>query len=167
MLICPWETIEITLDSLPSDGTTVKEFYKLKKVGRMKDVAGEVQLAIRFSAPLEQQSSILSLGDNDVADEEKEHDDGEAEENPDHVDMEPNELMVAVIQGQNLAIKDKALFGKGSSDPLVKLDIKGQKKKQTKHIKKNLNPQWNETFTFPVTDPSLALEVTVEDYGFD
>jgi Ca2+-dependent lipid-binding protein len=147
----------------------VKEFYKLRKVGRMKDVAGEVLLSIRFSAPLHKQSSAALIGGDDlVADEEEGGvqfaDEGEVDENPDHVDMEPNELMVVVIQGQNLAIKDKALFGKGSSDPLVILEVKGQKKKKTKTIKKNLNPQWNETFFIPVSDESLSLEVTVEDY---
>ena len=164
----PMGNVDITLDSLPSDGSTVKEFYKLRKVGRMKDVAGEVQLSIRFSAPLESASSGLAFGsggDEDVGGGGMPTEGGEEFEiNPDHEDMEPNELMVVVIQGQNLPIKDKAMFGKGSSDPLVKLEIKGQKKKQTKHIKKNLNPQWNETFYFPLTDESLSLQVTVEDY---
>ena len=165
----PMGNIDIPLDSLPADGSTVKEFYKLRKVGRMKDVAGEVLLSIRFSAPLHKQSSAALIGGDDlVADEEEGGvqfaDEGEVDENPDHVDMEPNELMVVVIQGQNLAIKDKALFGKGSSDPLVILEVKGQKKKKTKTIKKNLNPQWNETFFIPVADESLSLEVTVEDY---
>lgn len=163
----PMGNIDITLDSLPSDGSTVKEFYKLRKVGRMKDVAGEVQLSIRFSAPLETAGSGgMNLGDSggDDMDEGGLMSSEVGEMNPDHEDMEPNELMVVVIQGQNLPIKDKAMFGKGSSDPLVKLEIKGQKKKQTKHIKKNLNPQWNETFFFPLTDESLSLQVTVEDY---
>lgn len=160
----PMGSVDITLDSLPSDGSTVKEFYKLRKVGRMKDVAGEVQLSIRFSAPLEKAASVMSFGGDEEGGEEGVGGIEEIEHNPDHENMEPNELVVVVIQGQNLPIKDKALFGKGSSDPLVKLEIKGQKMQKTKYIKKNLNPQWNETFYFPLHDEQLSLQVTVEDY---
>lgn len=52
-----------------------------------------------------------------------------------------------------------------SSDPLIKASIKGFTTQQTKSISKNLDPVWNEELIFPgVTDPSLSLQITVEDY---
>jgi Ca2+-dependent lipid-binding protein len=60
---------------------------------------------------------------------------------------------------------DPNLIGAGgSSDPLVKIKISGEKSQHSKTIKKNLNPVWNETIKFPyVDDASLSLDITVED----
>lgn len=57
------------------------------------------------------------------------------------------------------------LYRAVSSDPLIKASIKGFNTLQTKSIAKNLDPVWNEELVFPgVTDPSLSLQITVEDY---
>ena len=37
----------------------------------------------------------------------------------------PNELCVGVFRARNLAVKDKGIVGKGSSDPYVKLKVAG------------------------------------------
>ena len=39
----PMGSVEIPLESIPPDGRPVDNWYPLKKVGRMKDVAGEVR----------------------------------------------------------------------------------------------------------------------------
>jgi hypothetical protein len=61
---------------------------------------------------------------------------------------------------------DKNFFGKGgSSDPLVRLKIEGEKFKsqETKYIAKTLTPYYDEKFRFsPVLDNELALTVIVE-----
>jgi Ca2+-dependent lipid-binding protein len=54
---------------------------------------------------------------------------------------------------------------RGTSDPLVKCRIKGFPTQQTRHINKNLEPVWNEKIVMSgVMDPSLSLEVIVEDH---
>eukprot|EP01094_Clydonella_sp_ATCC50884_P029028 TRINITY_DN892_c0_g1_i1.p1 TRINITY_DN892_c0_g1~~TRINITY_DN892_c0_g1_i1.p1 ORF type:complete len:569 (-),score=165.69 TRINITY_DN892_c0_g1_i1:308-2014(-) len=58
---------------------------------------------------------------------------------------------VRIIQGRNLAIRDS----NGLSDPFVRVSTSsGSQAFQTKVVKKNLNPTWNETFCVPVGDPA-------------
>ncbi|CAA6665284.1 unnamed protein product [Spirodela intermedia] len=63
-------------------------------------------------------------------------------------------LSVKVLRGYNLAVRD--LF---SSDPYVLLSMASQ----TKVIKKNLNPEWNEDLTLIVLDPSINIKLEVFD----
>lgn len=67
-------------------------------------------------------------------------------------------LKVRVIEGKDLPVKGKIIFNlnqlfsdkiTGSSDPYVVLKI-GKTKFKTQVKKKNLNPVWNEEFTFNV-----------------
>ena len=51
----------------------------------------------------------------------------------------PNELRVAAIQARRLAVKDKKLLGKGSSDPVVTFEL-GSVKAETTVKKKTLKP---------------------------
>jgi hypothetical protein len=55
------------------------------------------------------------------------------------------------------------VFQGGSSDPFVEISY-GKSKCKTKTIKKNLNPQWNETFDFDVLDVSAPLFFHVFDW---
>lgn len=61
-------------------------------------------------------------------------------------------LHVQVLKARNLAAKDKS----GFSDPFLVLTL-GESKEATSVVGKSLNPEWNQTFEFPVTSPDSAL----------
>lgn len=55
----------------------------------------------------------------------------------------------------------------GASDPYVKLTLTGERLpgRKTTIKRKNLNPEWNEDFKFPVKDPSSQiLKLLVYDW---
>ena len=66
--------------------------------------------------------------------------------------------MVRVLEAKNLL----AIDSKGSSDPYVRLQL-GKQKFKTKVMKKSLNPQWDEEFSFRVDDLNEELVVSVMD----
>ncbi|KAK1258862.1 putative ADP-ribosylation factor GTPase-activating protein AGD11 [Acorus gramineus] len=66
-------------------------------------------------------------------------------------------LRVRVIRGVNLANRDLR-----SSDPYVLLTM-GNQKVMTAHVKKNLNPEWNEELTLAVVDPALTVKLELYD----
>lgn len=61
-------------------------------------------------------------------------------------------LTVKVLKARNLAAKDKS----GFSDPFLVLTL-GDAKEATSVVNKTLNPEWNQTFQFPVVSPDSAL----------
>ena len=61
-------------------------------------------------------------------------------------------LRVQVIKARNLAPKDKS----GTSDPFLILHL-GDAKEATSVVNKTLNPEWHQTFEFPVTAAESAL----------
>ena len=74
------------------------------------------------------------------------------------LDKAPNELLVAVAQGRNLAIKDRELLGSGgTSDPRAILTLVGGSAVDgdgafsfaSTAPKKTLNPRWKEVWTVP------------------
>ncbi len=68
-------------------------------------------------------------------------------------------LRVQVQKARNLAPKDKS----GTSDPYLVLTL-GESKEATSVVSKTLNPEWNQTFEFPMTTADAALlEVTCWD----
>lgn len=72
-------------------------------------------------------------------------------------------LNVTVVRATKLKKKDLL----GASDPYVKLRLKDDKlpSKKTTVKHKNLNPEWNEEFTFVVKDPETqVLELDVYDW---
>lgn len=159
----PMGIVEIPLDTINPSGTPTKQSYPLQKTGRMKDVAGELNLTIKFSGPPSDGSG--GGGDIEAGTEDVGVDMPNETEDPDHEHEPPNEVVVTVIRGRNLLIMDPNLIGSGgSSDPLVKIKIDGFKSQRSKTIKKNLNPVWNETFKIEyVDDAALSLDIVVED----
>ena len=61
-------------------------------------------------------------------------------------------LQVQVLKARNLAPKDKS----GTSDPYLVLNV-GEARQATSVVSKTLNPEWNQTFEFPVTTADSAL----------
>lgn len=49
----------------------------------------------------------------------------------------------------------------GTSDPFVKFKYDGKTIYKSKVVSKNLNPSWNESFSFPVRDLEHKLYVKV------
>jgi len=77
-------------------------------------------------------------------------------------------LKVSVIKAENLKnVEASGMFGSaGASDPYAVISFEGEKKK-TKVIDDNLNPEWNETFEFPLKEAlkgSQKIEVQVFDH---
>jgi hypothetical protein len=69
-------------------------------------------------------------------------------------------LKVTVLEARNLP----DVNGNGFSDPYASLVCERTKHK-TKTQKKTINPQWNESFEFPVTDANTAeLTVSIKDH---
>nr|POE49218.1 phosphatidylserine decarboxylase proenzyme 3 [Quercus suber] len=57
-----------------------------------------------------------------------------------------------VLKGRNLAPKDKS----GTSDPYLVISL-GESRQATSVVSKTLQPEWNQTFDFPITSPDSAL----------
>ncbi|KAK1324207.1 hypothetical protein QJS10_CPA02g00567 [Acorus calamus] len=66
-------------------------------------------------------------------------------------------LIVQVLDACDLMPKD----GKGSSNPFVEVEFDGQRHRTQTKLK-DLNPFWNETFTFNVLDPSDLPNKTID-----
>ena len=75
----------------------------------------------------------------------------------------PNELHVYLVRARDLEAMDSGLLGKASSDPIVVLDVMGTAHK-SQQKRKELNPVWLESFSWPVEDDEAILEVVVEDH---
>eukprot|EP01045_Picozoa_sp_COSAG04_P012061 COSAG04_NODE_797_length_10240_cov_3.294547_3_plen_661_part_00 len=78
-----------------------------------------------------------------------------------------NELLITVMRASGLQVMDKALFGKGSSDPFVEVRC-GDEKVKSSTKKKTLSPDWNgEELSVPMlesADSSSELVLTVFDW---
>ncbi len=86
-----------------------------------------------------------------------------------HVGEAPNELRIALIRAQGLAIADKNLLSKGgSSDPRCTFQLTGVDDPWKSHtVKKCLDPKFHEQFVrlldVPGDGSSPSLTVTCED----
>ncbi len=56
---------------------------------------------------------------------------------------------------------DSLLFSTGTSDPFVKFKLDGKNIYKSKVVNKNLNPVWNESFSFPIRDLDQTLHLKV------
>ncbi|XDV28760.1 hypothetical protein PO909_031975 [Leuciscus waleckii] len=68
-------------------------------------------------------------------------------------------LTVNLKEGRNLVIRDRS----GTSDPFVKFKLDGKHIYKSKVVNKNLNPTWNECFSFPVRDLDQTVVLKVYD----
>ncbi|XP_061534272.1 multiple C2 and transmembrane domain-containing protein 2 isoform X2 [Phycodurus eques] len=68
-------------------------------------------------------------------------------------------LCISLKHGQNLVIRDK----RGTSDPYVKFKLEGKQFYKSKVVYKNLNPRWNEFFSYPLRDREHIVDVRVYD----
>ena len=71
----------------------------------------------------------------------------------------PSQLLVVLMQARDLRSADD----NGLSDPYAYLYCNNQIKR-SKVVRKSLNPQWLESFTFVVTNPRRELSIYVEDH---
>ncbi|KAJ8417396.1 hypothetical protein AAFF_G00286230 [Aldrovandia affinis] len=68
-------------------------------------------------------------------------------------------LTITLKQGINLVIRDRC----GTSDPYVKFKLDGKTFYKSKVVYKNLNPTWNESFSFAIKDLEQSLYLRVYD----
>ncbi|BBG99691.1 Calcium-dependent lipid-binding family protein [Prunus dulcis] len=73
-------------------------------------------------------------------------------------------LRIHIQKGVNLAVRDMR-----SSDPYVVIKM-GKQKLKTRVVKRNVNPEWDESLTLSVADANLPIMVCVYDkdtFSFD
>lgn len=68
-------------------------------------------------------------------------------------------LTIHLKEGRGLVIRDRC----GTSDPYVKFKLDGKTWYKSKVVYKNLNPTWNEVFSFPLRDLEHTLYIKVYD----
>ncbi|XP_055031067.2 multiple C2 and transmembrane domain-containing protein 2 isoform X1 [Misgurnus anguillicaudatus] len=68
-------------------------------------------------------------------------------------------LTICLKEGRGLVIRDRC----GTSDPYVKFKLDGKTIYKSKVVYKNLNPVWNETFSFPIRNLDQKLFTKVYD----
>ena len=77
--------------------------------------------------------------------------------------LPPNELTVVLMKASSLKVMDRKLFGAGSSDPYVRLACEGDMHKSTTK-RKDLEPTWEEVFTFAAFDERASLSLQMYDH---
>ncbi|XP_016307777.1 multiple C2 and transmembrane domain-containing protein 2-like isoform X2 [Sinocyclocheilus anshuiensis] len=68
-------------------------------------------------------------------------------------------LTIYLKEGRGLVIRDRC----GTSDPYVKFKLDGKTLYKSKVVYKNLNPVWNESFSFPIRSLDQKLFIKVYD----
>ncbi|XP_051506359.1 multiple C2 and transmembrane domain-containing protein 2 isoform X2 [Myxocyprinus asiaticus] len=68
-------------------------------------------------------------------------------------------LTICLKEGRGLVIRDRC----GTSDPYVKFKLDGKTLYKSKVVYKNLNPTWNESFSFPIRNLDQKLFIKVYD----
>lgn len=87
------------------------------------------------------------------------------------IDGEDVTVQVTLIEARNLKAMDRG----GTSDPYCRVRVGSKQVFKTRHIKKTLQPDWNESFTtkvkgimdFKVKDHNTITDVDIGDHQFD
>ena len=142
-------------------GKEIHEWFNVEKCGRMLAASGSVELQLKWEKihPKENEANDnLHEDKRDKDDEELSRSMASLETSEKFLENDPNELVVTVFKCQNLRwVKKKKVL----PDPVIILKV-NEAKKQWKVASKTLNPVWNDTYFFKVTDPSMSLTVTIE-----
>lgn len=152
----PMGEFVILLSSIDITGQkTFDQWVPLEKVGKMKEVSGEIRVRIHFERPQTTKGPSQASGGVAIDDEEF---NGEMKF--------PNELHVSIIQARNLIAMDKSFFSSaGTSDPFVRFKVNGKEYK-TNYVKKTLAPVWKQKFVIPeVVDKSTSIKFSCEDHN--
>uniref|UniRef100_A0A8C2JS10 Multiple C2 domains, transmembrane 2a n=1 Tax=Cyprinus carpio TaxID=7962 RepID=A0A8C2JS10_CYPCA len=75
----------------------------------------------------------------------------------------PSRRQTSLTDSLLVSNTDSCLFSTGTSDPFVKFKLDGKNIYKSKVVNKNLNPIWNESFSFPVRDLDQTLHLKVYD----
>jgi len=141
----PMGVVEIPADCLSDEGL-VREWAVGKCVGA-NDASGSISVVASFIPHQEVQtkSSQSFIGESTLL-----------------IDFSRGgKMLLNVISGKGLVVRDKSLFSKGSSDPYVRiLSTREFELAHTKVVSKSLDPSWNESFEWEM-DGNDKPEITL------
>mmetsp|Transcript_15392 Transcript_15392/g.31719 ORF Transcript_15392/g.31719 Transcript_15392/m.31719 type:complete len:1960 (+) Transcript_15392:197-6076(+) len=142
--------VKIPLETIDQHTETQDSEYTLRIGGLSSEQTGTVRLKLTWSSSLEDGGSAtaMSAAEEIVEDE--------------YPDAEPNELHVSILRAKDLLIMDRAMIGKGSSDPRAVVSV-GSETRKTEVMEKNLNPVWLQKFIFKTDNYEDSIVVTIED----
>eukprot|EP00040_Diaphanoeca_grandis_P034233 m.211702 g.211702 ORF g.211702 m.211702 type:complete len:346 (-) comp33107_c0_seq2:499-1536(-) len=69
------------------------------------------------------------------------------------------DLVIEVLSGEDLVAKDKGAFGRGKSDPYVRVMVDGKVISKTATVKKNLSPEWQGHRVATRISPNTSQEI--------
>ncbi|XP_044263295.1 multiple C2 and transmembrane domain-containing protein isoform X2 [Tribolium madens] len=72
------------------------------------------------------------------------------------------QLRIHLRRGNGLVAMDK----NGLSDPYVKFKVGGRLIYKSRTVYRDLNPTWDESFTVPIEDPFIPIQIKVFDYDW-
>ncbi|XP_071053382.1 multiple C2 and transmembrane domain-containing protein isoform X3 [Onthophagus taurus] len=72
------------------------------------------------------------------------------------------QLRIHLRRGHGLVAMDK----NGTSDPYVKFKVGGRLVYKSRTVYRDLNPVWDESFTVPIEDPFIPIQIKVFDYDW-
>lgn len=146
----------VPLDSLKDHREQRKWFDLQEADGNSDHDIGSVLLAVQWVHNRE----LVSPVDKPV-----DYNDPAWEDCIDHdAAKEPNELNVFILKAYKLKVMDKNLLSKGGSTDGMFTMFWGEEKHKTKVVKKNLNPEYFEKFSFGMRSNAGKLKVVCDDY---